>query len=437
MKAKVPDDPTKTMGLYSLVQISTGAKYDLTSNIVVTDGLTNGAECIIENIDYRVQNSSRPSIIWVSFSDPAIGRKQRQENCHLYHTKNIEQHWTPILEVTRQFRINKKTQVQILRRQFPLRPAAAKTIHRCQGDTLDAAVVDFPSSTKEHMHYVGLSRVRNSSNLYIMNLNEQKIKVNENVAQEMKRLRTKANLTPAASLQNTDSSLFTVIFHNVRSLHLHINDVQSDFNIEKADVNICVETRLCSADTNDDYNLPRFHLYRNDYSQSNVRTSYGTAMYVAKTILCSQIPYRFNYNQVEITIMVTNHPIEDLHVIGIYRSKSKVTTRKLIDALKHLHDTKLANVVPTLVLGDFNINLLEETSDKKALSKYLIEQKGYTQLMTQFTTDYRTLIDHIYTNVPHLVTSSGVLESYFSDHKPIFVSLTSKILDFCTCHTIP
>lgn len=76
------------------------------------------------------------------------------------------------------------------------------------------------------MHYVGLSRVRNSSNLYIMNLNENKIKVNENVAQEMERLRTEATLTPVATLRNTDSSLFTVIFHNVRSLHLHINDVK-------------------------------------------------------------------------------------------------------------------------------------------------------------------------------------------------------------------
>ena len=81
MKEKVPDDPTKTMGLYSLVQIATGAKYDLTSNIDVTDGLTNGAECIIENIDYRVVNSSRQSIIWASFSDPGIGKKQRRENC--------------------------------------------------------------------------------------------------------------------------------------------------------------------------------------------------------------------------------------------------------------------------------------------------------------------------------------------------------------------
>ena len=90
---------------------------------------------------------------------------------HLYNTKTIiNRTWTPILEVTRQFRINQKSQVQILRRQFPLRPASAKTIHCCQGDTLNAAVVDFPHSTQEHMHYVSLSRVRNSSSLHIINL---------------------------------------------------------------------------------------------------------------------------------------------------------------------------------------------------------------------------------------------------------------------------
>ena len=85
------------------------------------------------------------------------------------------------MDVTRQFRDNKKSQVQILRRQFLLRPAAAKTIHRCQGDTLNEAVVDFPASTREHIHFVGLSRVRNSSVLHILNLNEHKIQVTKKV----------------------------------------------------------------------------------------------------------------------------------------------------------------------------------------------------------------------------------------------------------------
>ena len=46
IKNKIPDDPTKTMGLYSVVSVATAAKYDLTTNIDVTDGLTNGAECV-------------------------------------------------------------------------------------------------------------------------------------------------------------------------------------------------------------------------------------------------------------------------------------------------------------------------------------------------------------------------------------------------------
>ena len=157
---------------------------------------------------------------------------------HLYNTKTIiNRTWTPILEVTRQFRINRKSQVQILRRQFPLRPASAKTIHRCQGDTLNAAVVDFPRSTQEHMHYVGLSRVRNSFSLHIINLNEHKIRVSEKVVNEMNRLRTEANLAPLVALKTENDSI-TIVFQNVRSLHLHIDDVRSDYNIQKADVNI-------------------------------------------------------------------------------------------------------------------------------------------------------------------------------------------------------
>ena len=50
MENKISDDPTKTMGLYSLVSVATAAKYDLTTNIDVTDGLTNGAECVIEYV---------------------------------------------------------------------------------------------------------------------------------------------------------------------------------------------------------------------------------------------------------------------------------------------------------------------------------------------------------------------------------------------------
>ena len=154
-----------------------------------------------------------------------------------HHSSYTCKTWTPILEVTRHFRINRKNQVRILRRQFPLRAASAKTIHRCQGDTLNAVVVDFPCSAQKHMHYEGLIQVQNISSLHILNLSEHKIRVNEKVVNEMNRLRSQANLIPLVTLRTLNETI--TVFHNVRSLHLHIDDVQSDYNIQKADINFC------------------------------------------------------------------------------------------------------------------------------------------------------------------------------------------------------
>jgi len=47
------------------------------------------------------------------------------------------------------------------------------------------------------------------------------------------------------------------------------------------------------------------------------------------------------------------------------------------------------------MLGDFNIDLMQENIEQKALMKYLITDKGYTQLINQYTTDYRTQIDRV------------------------------------------
>ena len=85
--------------------------------------------------------------------------------------------------------------VQVVRKLFQLRPAAAKTIHRSQGDTETKIVVNFETRrTIPHIHYVGLSRVTTIEGLYITNLCEDKIAVSEDVKQEMKELRNNRKL---------------------------------------------------------------------------------------------------------------------------------------------------------------------------------------------------------------------------------------------------
>ena len=275
------------------------------------------------------------------------------------------------------------------------------------------------------MHYVALSRLRSISGLHILNMNENKITVSKKVQEEMNRLRQKARLNSHIPFLYKDTSeSFKMLFQNVRSLHLHIADVACDYNVKAANISIFVETALCSNDDNALYEIPGFQLFRNDIMQHGTRTPYGTAVYVKNDALLVSQPLRCNYNDVEMTLIKVNQPVNNLHIVGIYRSTSKVKIEKFIDALKYFHSTFLNDPnTPTIILGDFNVNLSIDGSDKNTLCKFLIKEKQYVQLINQMTTDYKTQIDHIYTNIPERVKNSGVLESYFSDHKPIFVSL--------------
>ena len=194
--------------------------------------------------------------------------------------------------------------------------------------------------------------------------------------------------------------------------------------MKAADINIFVQTALFSNDANALFEIPGFQLFRSEFLQKGTRTPYGTVAYIKRDAQLISQPLRCNYNDVEMTLVTASQPVNNLHIIGIYRSTSKVRITRFIDALKHLHSTILDDPnTPVIILGDFNVNLNENASDKNTLCKYLMEEKHYVQVINQFTTDYKTQIDHIYTNIPQRVKNSGVLESYFSDHKPIFVSL--------------
>lgn len=117
-----------------------------------------------------MHNSDRCSIVWVLFPDMKIGEKVRTKFRHLYNS-TIEHAWTPVLELTRKFQFNYHKSFQITRRQFPITLAAAKTVHKSQGSTLQSAVIKFGDTKIDHMHYVALSRVQKLSTLYLYNLN--------------------------------------------------------------------------------------------------------------------------------------------------------------------------------------------------------------------------------------------------------------------------
>lgn len=68
--------------------------------------------------------------------------------------------------------------------QLPLRLAWAMTIHKSQGMSLDAAVMDLSSVFEFGQGYVALSRVRRFSGLYLLGYNAQALRVHPKVAEE-------------------------------------------------------------------------------------------------------------------------------------------------------------------------------------------------------------------------------------------------------------
>ena len=119
--------------------------------------------------------------------------------------------------------------------------------------------------------------------MYILNLNEASMALDDDVNVEMHRLRTEAALELFyVPLYKTDPGKIKIAFNNARSLHKHFRDVEFESNVLAADAIGFAETRLCRRDENVHYALKRFRLIRLDDAEkeSGNRPHHGLALYV-------------------------------------------------------------------------------------------------------------------------------------------------------------
>ena len=185
--------------------------------------------------------------IWIQYDNPAIGQHVRNLHKHRYKSWHNSS-WTPLMPVSRNFAAGHKGELEVQRFQYPLRPAAAKTVHRSQGDTVSEAVVNLSHAENQrapvdHIHYVALSRLKTFDGLYITDLNTNKISISKAVKAEMQHLREcKTDLTLQFLYNMAD--VFRLTFLNAMSLHRHSLDVKNDFNFQVAEVICFCETRF-------------------------------------------------------------------------------------------------------------------------------------------------------------------------------------------------
>ncbi|XP_076436945.1 uncharacterized protein LOC143276321 isoform X2 [Babylonia areolata] len=122
--------------------------------------------------------------------------------------------WTPVFQSVKQFRVGKRQNVAVLRRQFPLTACSAITIHKSQGSTLENVAVSFQGAAHHHLVFVALSRARTMAGLHLLDFDPKKIRVSPKVKQEMERLRQEPVVPCLTDLQQFSTTGFVIVFHN-------------------------------------------------------------------------------------------------------------------------------------------------------------------------------------------------------------------------------
>ena len=168
---KLNSDCNKTAGLEAKLSLAVDARVMLRRNLDTKSGLVNGAMGTVLSITSQH--------VTVQFD-------------HITQPCNIEM-------VKSKFMVMKN--YYVYRKQFPLILAYAITIHKCQGLSLDCAIIDLSENVfSDGMAYVALSRVRSLSGLHLVAFHPKSIMVSINSLQETNRLRKQNTKLPLYSL---------------------------------------------------------------------------------------------------------------------------------------------------------------------------------------------------------------------------------------------
>ena len=147
-------DDNNYRGLENMLNLAVNSKITLTTNLWISQGLVNGANGIIKDVIFELNNSN-PTALLIQFDNYTGPR--------LFAPDDPRKDWIPI-NIFDAYSMETKC----TRKQFPIKLAYALTIHKSQGATLKKAVIDLGSCERTlGLTFVALSRLCNYKDFII------------------------------------------------------------------------------------------------------------------------------------------------------------------------------------------------------------------------------------------------------------------------------
>ena len=163
----IPDDDRDAGGIPASILMSVGTRVMLIRNLNTQAGLVNGVIGTVFTLPGETDDNPCINVKFEHITQPGLLDTNGCVDIPLYEQEFMYQGR------------------YIIRRNFPIIPSWALTVHKVQGLSLESAAISIgPSVFTKGQAYVALSRVKSLSSFYLLSLCQQKILADPNVINE-------------------------------------------------------------------------------------------------------------------------------------------------------------------------------------------------------------------------------------------------------------
>lgn len=419
---------TKTNMMPYELFLKINAKYMITSNFDISDGIVNGTCGTLKRIEYD-QKIAQAITLWFDFYEQDIGVKQRKKADLLLQTIGfrIENGWTPIQPQELIFKVNKTTKWSIKRTQFQLIECEAITIHKSQGQTFQCVAVDLGTYLTKQLLYVAFSRAQKLSDLHLygkkslvegssfLKYSKEQREIMKNKAFEMnpvqielKRLRSSkllCNVFPFLETTNQSKYLYNsynseaMLFHSIEGLEEKTAYIQNDFGFNSADFLIITNCHFHNKTPIDLKNFKQLTQPTQCKEQKCVNAC-GTTIYLKHN--CNNLKLlRFeNIDSMQVHVLTLNLKLSDAFLICFTSNSFTKCFNKYLDLIYELIPSRNEQFLhPVFIFYNgktIGSNVLAELKTRMniKLSNKVIKTKNHNWCLTNVDGNNHKLIEY-------------------------------------------